>query len=247
MAKKTTTLHKIIAKEKSVKSRTESTVTALYKQQQKTDLFGGFVKSYTPVDEDGERLQSERKVVRANAEEILAEAATTWTELFDLTATKELGNAVATADVVVDGKTLVTGATVPLLLFLEKRLTDMRTIVTKMPTLSADFDWTKDEAKDLWVTQPVSTRKTKKQPKVIVKYEATENHPAQTELFNEDVLVGHWSSVHHCGAIPVSRKKELTARVNKVLDAVKEAREEANSTQVTNAKIGSDIFNFILE
>lgn len=246
MAKKTTTLHKIIAKEKSVKSRVESAVTGLYKQQQKTDLFGGFTKTYEPVDDGGERLQAERKVVRANAEEILTEAGATWVELFDLTATKELGNAEARADVVVDGKTLVAGATVPLLLFLEKRLTDARTIITKMPTLSADYQWSKDEAKDLWVTEPVVTRKTKKVQKVLVKYEATKEHPAQTELVGEDVLTGHWSTVHHCGALPAGRKKELTVRINKLLDAVKDAREEANATQVSNVKVGGDIFDYLL-
>lgn len=243
---KKTTLHKIIAKEKSVKSRVESEVTSLYKQLQKDELFGGFTKTYEPSDDGGEPLQAERKIVLANAEEIMVKTAAAWTELFDLTATKELGNAEAKADVVVDGVTIVAGATVPLLLFLEKRLTDARTMITKMPTLSADFAWSKDHAKDLWVTEPVMTRKTKKVQKVLVKYESTKEHPAQTELVSDDVLVGHWSTVHHCGAAPVTRMKELTTRVNKLLDAVKEAREEANATQVADVKIGGAIFNFLL-
>ena len=246
MSKKMTTLHKIIAKEKSVKSRTESIITELYKSQQKADLFGGFTKTYEPSDDGGERYQAERKVVRVNAEESLSDAAQSWTELFDLTATKELGNAEARADVVVDGKTLVANATVPLLLFLEKRLTDARTMITKMPTLSSDFTWSKDPAQDLWVTESVVTRKTKKVQTVLVKYEATKEHPAQTELVSEDILAGYWSTVHHCGAIPVGRKKELTVRVNKLLDAVKEAREEANATQVTNVAIGGDVFSYLL-
>jgi hypothetical protein len=37
--------------------------------------------------------------------------------------------------------------------------------------------------------------RTSKEPTVIVKYDATKEHPAQTELFTKDVPVGTWTQI----------------------------------------------------
>jgi hypothetical protein len=40
-----------------------------------------------------------------------------------------------------------------------------------------------------------------------VLYDATEHHPAQTQLISEDVIVGWWETVKHSGAIPRPRQE----------------------------------------
>jgi hypothetical protein len=47
------------------------------------------------------------------------------------------------------------------------------------------------------------------------------------------------------GAISIARKRELLGRVEALQNAVKFAREEANNTEVEQAKIASKVFGFL--
>src|SRR6266511_3226344 len=118
----------------------------------------------------------------------------------------------------------------------------------KTPLLSgldAAETWSFDEATDAYATPPTQTTRSKKVPRNHVKAEATEKHPAQVEMYFEDVLVGYWTTVKFSGALPQARVSELKARVVKLAEAVKVAREAANSTQVTDQKIGDKIFGYL--
>jgi len=93
----------------------------------------------------------------------------------------------------------------------------------------------------------VQTTKTKKIPRNHVKAEATDKHPAQVEVYYEDVVVGYWRTVKFSGALPASRVKELLDRVDKLQQAVKFAREEANNSEVTDQHIGDRFFAYLLD
>ncbi|MEV0352079.1 hypothetical protein AB0H88_40475 [Nonomuraea sp. NPDC050680] len=112
-------------------------------------------------------------------EAIIADVAKALTRLFDVTATKDWTNATAKADVVVDGETLISGAPVTYLLFLEKQLVDLHTFVSKLPTLDPAETWSFDDNAETWRTEPVKTTRTKKVPRNHVLAEATDKHPAQ--------------------------------------------------------------------
>jgi hypothetical protein len=146
----------------------------------------------------------------------------------------------------VEGEVLLPAVPATYLLFLEKQLTDMHTFVGKLPVLDASESWTFDQASDSWATDPVQTTKTKKIPRNHVKAEATEKHPAQVEVYYEDVVVGHWRTMKFSGALPASRIKELLERVDKLQQAVKFAREEANNSEVTDQQIGDKVFGYLL-
>jgi hypothetical protein len=81
----------------------------------------GISRVYQPKDEEGEQLPPESTKVQAKTEEILRDMAATITRLFDVTATKDWANCRATADVTVDGQTLLRDVPVTYLLFLEKQ------------------------------------------------------------------------------------------------------------------------------
>ena len=179
------------------------------------------------------------------AEEVLRQTAATLTKLFDVTATKDWANCTAKANVTVDGRTLISDVPATYLLFLEKQLTDLHTLVSKLPVLDASETWVFDQAADCWATEPVQTTKTKKIPRNHVKAEATEKHPAQVEVYYEDVVVGHWRTVKFSGALPATRIKELLDRVDKLQQAVKFAREEANNSEVTDVKVGEKVFDYL--
>lgn len=240
-----TKLNQIVAVEKGVKSKTQKDITAVYHTIQKAPLLTGIARTYEPKDEEGDRLPSEQTLVQVKVEDVLEEATESLTRLFDVTLTKEVTNANAKADVKVNGQTLLADVPVTYLLFLEKQLTDVRTLVAALPVLDPSEVWTLDENTGAYVTQPSQTVKTKKVPKNWVKAEATDKHPAQVEVFHEDVLVGYWTTRKFSGAIPATRKAEFLERVDALVNAVKFAREEANSIDVTDRHAGQAVFDYL--
>jgi hypothetical protein len=167
------------------------------------------------------------------------------TDLFDVTITKDIGNTAAVADIVVDGQTIKSAVPTTTLLFLEKQLHDVLTFVSKLPVLDPAKDWDYDPNVGYFRTPAAETTRTKKVPKNHVRAEATNNHPAQVDVFYEDVIVGYWSTVNLSGALPAERVSQLVTRVEKLQDAVKTARQEANTLVIEQIKIGESIFGYL--
>lgn len=238
-------LNQIIAVEKGIKSQSLRELTDAHQMLQKPPLLSGISRTYRPRDEEGEQLPPESTKVQVKAEEVIRKTVEILTKLFDVTATKDWANGVAKADVTVDGKVLLSQVPVTYLLFLEKQLVDLHTFVKKLPVLDAAETWSFDSSADAWATEPVQTTKTKKIPRNHVKAEATEHHPAQVEVYYEDVVVGYWRTVKFSGALPAQRVNTLIERVEKLQQAVKFAREEANNVEVQEQKIGDSVFQYI--
>jgi hypothetical protein len=238
-------LNQIIAVEKGVKGKSFAELTEAHHAVQKPSLLSGISRVYQPKDEEGEQLPPESTRVQVRTEEILREMGATITRLLDVTATKDWANCTARADVKVDGQTVLTDVPVTYLLFLEKQLTDLHTFMKKLPVLDAAESWTFDNSADCWRTEPVRTIRTKKVPRNHVKAEATEHHPAQVEVYYEDVAVGTWSTTKFSGALPAKRVHDLAERVEKLQAAVKFAREEANAAEVSDKKVGDALFGYL--
>jgi hypothetical protein len=238
-------LNQIIAVEKGIKTRSHQRLTEAHHALQKPALLAGISRTYRPKDEEGEQLPPEATKVQVKAEEIIRSTADILAELFDVTATKDYANCTARADVVVDGKALLTGVPVTYLLFLEKQLVDLHTFIKKLPVLDASETWTFDASADCWATEPVQTARTKKIPRNHVKAEATEKHPAQVEVYHEDVVVGYWKTVKFSGALPAKRMNELLDRLERLQKAVKFAREEANNQTAEEQKVGRTVLGYI--
>lgn len=240
-------LNQIIAVKKGLTGRTEREVTDVYKQLQKKDLFGGLSRVYSPKEDGGEQLPPESKRVQHKAPDLLDTAAEALKKLFDVAVTLDNGNTLARADVKIDDRVIIAEAPVTLLLFLEKQLVDWRTQVSALPVLDMADDWRVDTTTDnLFRTDPVQSVRSKKVPKNWVKAEATDRHPAQVEVYYEDIPVGTWSVTKLSGAVPSRRKDELVERANKLIDAVKQAREAANSTEIPQIQIGDAVFDYLL-
>jgi hypothetical protein len=238
-------LNQIIAIEKGTKSRSLQEITDAHHSLQKAALLSGISRTYRPKDEEGEQLPPESTRVQFKAEDIIRKTVESLTKLFDITATKDWANCKAKANVVVDGKTLLSDVPATYLLFLEKQLVDLHTFIKKLPALDASEAWVFDSSADCWATEPVQTLKTKKVPRNHVKAEATEKHPAQVEVYYEDITVGYWRTVKFSGALPAQRINELLARVERLQEAVKFAREEANNLEVEEQKVGEKVFQYL--
>ena len=245
-----TKLHQIIALANTKKAQGQANLTDLHKTLQRTALLDGIARTYRPINDDApasERLPSESKKIQVRVSECIDRAKAILTEMIDLVATQDLANTEAFADVVVDGKVIVSHVPATHLLFLEKRLEDLVTFVTKLPTLDPAESWSKNAEMDCWATEPFETVKTKKVPRNNVKYEATKEHPAQVETWMEDVPVGFWSTTKFSGAIPDSDRRAMLARIRKLQDAVTKARGEANSIEVKDHPVAKAFLGYVFD
>lgn len=238
-------LNQIIAIEKGVKSRVYSNITELNKIAQKAGMFNGFHKTYIPKDEDGDQYPPESIKVQAQSDSIIRLFFQSLTELLDVVATKDVTNCEAKADIIVDGTTLLSDIPSTYLLFLEKQMNDIRTFINNIPVLDENEDWIKDENSNLYKTSSIKTNKTKKLQKPIVLYDATDRHPAQTQLITEDIVIGSWETIKISGAISKFEKDKINLNLNKLSDSIKKAREAANMTVAKQQYVGSIITKYL--
>ena len=217
-------LNQVIAIEKGAKSATESEITDCYHLAQRPEVFNGLIRIYEPKDEEGETLPPEQQKITMTAPDLTKLFSSSLAKLFDVSATKIYGNMKATADVVVDGETLLENVPVEYLLFMEKRLQDVNTYVNKLPILDPGVDWHFDEAKGCFAGEPTTTHRTKKVLRNHVKAEATDKHQAQVDVYTEDETVGYWKLTRFSGALPVTLRDQWRDRVRKLQAAVKFAQ-----------------------
>ena len=238
-------LHQLLAVEKDLKNAALRVITDFYQQVAKGPLMSGISRRYRAVTEEGEKLPPESTIVQLRVEETLPEVQKALTSLFDLVLSKEDANQSAKADIVIDGAVVMAGVPVCALLFLEKQVTDLSTLVDKLPVLDPSERWVQDASQNCWATIPVETHRTKKIPRPFIKAPATDKHPAQVEVVHEDEVVGYWSTTKFSGAIPADRKAALKTRVAKLRQAIKVAREDANTVRVGERKMGDAILGYL--
>jgi len=238
-------LHEVIAVATGRKTRATKGL-AEARQQWKADLITGIARTYAPLAEDGEQLPGERKRVQVRVLDVVRKMAAEMIEFHDVLATLEHGNTQAHANVVVDDRVILRDVPVTLLLFLERQLTELATFIGSVPTLPTDRDWVFSTDANCFVTEATQQVRTQKTPTAFVKYEATEEHPAQVDVVQVDKVVGTWTTRHFSGAIPAKAQADVLARLVKLNDAVKSARERANSTEVEAARIGKAVFEYVL-
>lgn len=239
-------LNQINAIVTSRKGEVEKAVTEAYKLIQKDTLFAGRERTYRPIDDvNGQKLPPESQKVQQRADDLIDQAVAKWTELWNLVYTQDTGNQQARADIVVDGKVLLAKAPVTTLLFLDKQVNDLETFVSRLPTPDPAEEWDHDPNTGLLRGKATESIRTSKEPTVIVKYAPTKEHPAQTELIYKDLPVGTWTQILYSGCIQADRKNTILARIKKLQDAIKIAREQANLLEVERQKAGEPLLGFV--
>ena len=248
-----TKLCAIVAVVNGKKVRTQKEVTNVYHMFQKP-VFDGLLKTFIPsaesTDADGRPVASdsfpdEKKKVVYSVKQALKDIKTALSDTLDVTASQDYANCKAKADVVVDGAVVLPQVPVTHLLWLEKQLVDLRTNLNAIPTLDPKEDWAWDSNVSANATQPEFVNKTKKLQKVLVRYPATVEHPAQTEMITEDVVVGKWKTIKYSSAISEDEKRALCCRADKLVEAVKVAREEANQIEVESVSNADKLFSYV--
>jgi len=168
----------------------------------------------------------------------------------DVVAQKEYTNQnSAKADLVIDGQVLLTDVPATFLLGLETKLKGIREMYNDIPTLASGTVWLKDEngLPDSYRAETTDIKaKTKKTVMFRILDKATKEHPAQIEKWNEEVVVGKYTTQFRSGMISSSRKMQLLGQIDALIQATKQARQRANNVEVfKNCKVGKTLFDFI--
>ncbi len=238
-------LNQIVAVVGGKKTESQRKLTELHKLSQKRELFDGMTREYRSLDDEGEGMPTEVKKLQMIVSEVVKDACTEMVEFMDAVSCLDNSNCFAQADVVVNGTVIASGLPVTHLIFLEKRLVDLETFIVKLPELGALEEWEWCDETNCFRSKPVQTMRTKKVPRNHVKSEATDRHPAQVEMYYEDVQVGTWTQTKFSGAIPSKKKSDMIQRVRALKEAVKCAREEANGSEASRKDYAQEVMNFI--
>jgi hypothetical protein len=245
-----TKLNQIVAVVKGAKEDANKRTAPLFHSTAQTQLFAGITQTYRPLDDDGVRLPDDNTEVQLTVGEILEQFRKPMTRMLDTIATAEYANTEAFGDIVVDGETLLEKVPVTFLMQLEKQLErEVRGLIVKLPTLDPAESWVPSASQRLGVyeTPVFETHRTKKVQRAIVLYPATEQHPAQTQMVSEDVIDGYWAKKKFSGAITAADKDYLLEKCDKLIAAVKFAREQANDRTVVDQKVGSALFGYLFD
>lgn len=216
-----------------------------------TKLFEGFSKKLS-MDAAGqesiELANSETSELSTTVQERLDYTVPAVSDWLDITLQKEATNQTAVADLMIDGEILAKDLPATFLLGLEDKLKKIRSVYEAIPTLDSSVVWEKNvngKTNTFRARDTEIKTKTQKQPKSRILYEATENHPAQIERWNEEVVIGRYITNLTSGKISSERKMTLLGRIDRLIQAVKQARMRANGVKVVIKNIGNDLFEFI--
>lgn len=244
-----TTLSQILAVEPTAKGDAEHAVTvakATFAPGNANALFGKqrTYRPFTDTPEPGDHRPPESKRVEVKVAEMLDDLTKTLARLADVRQTVERGDAIARADVVVDGHILFRDAPATFLLWLENHLTGLRGLIHNLPVHDPAEAWT-PHGDGTWHSETRETTGKVTEPKPLVLYPATPEHPAQVETYKHETPHGTWSEIKLTGAMPLADARALAERFDTLLAAVRFARQRANGTEVEDARDGDRVWRWL--
>lgn len=248
---KTTKLHEIIAIEGDLQATANKVIDeATNTFSKKADHFMEQITALEMHDENRQQENTrEHKAMVTTVDDKLSYVGKHLIRYYDAISRKERTNQDARADLVVDGGVLVPDMPGTLLLGLESRLKQFRTMCEAIPTLQPGIVWVPDETQTgnvFKMEQPRTRFKTEKikESKVIV--QPTKEFPAQVDTWTVDKPCGSITDQVWCGMLSSAGKSDLIGRIDKLLRAVKKARQRANEQEVVDLRVGQAIVNYIL-
>lgn len=242
-------LHELLAVESDLEGQARNILIETKKVfSEKPALFTGGVRTYKPFVDDGIAYPEEHQALTTTVGDKLEYSAKTIEKYYDALLQKEATNQVAKSDIVIDGVTIGSNLPATFLLGLESRLKQLREVYAAIPTLAMGTEWKEanDKGEGVWaIVHPEESMKTQKTTKSKVLYEATEHHPAQIDKWEETENVGKYTKFVWSGMVTPARKSHLLSNIDKLIGAVKKARQRANSVEVEKVNLGKTLMDYI--
>lgn len=241
-------LHELLAVDKSVEGQAKKASSDLANTfEKKRHLFEEKKTVFTPLAENTPATTEHQSDIQTTVVKEFGWLSPFLSKAIDASYQIAETNTEARADISLEDGTIIASA-VPAtaLLELEKTIAEIQGLVGATPTLDPAKGFSVDSQRGLFQARPVTKQRTKKDKVVLVKYEATDKHPAQTELIDKDVVVGSISEQEWSGLITPSDKAAMINRVEVLARAVRQARSRANDTVVDQKKvIGEKLVKYI--
>lgn len=249
MTEKKTKLHELIAVFPDTTNVAQAAIEeAKVTFAKKPDHFRGQTRSVNYINEarSSENVTDTKAMVTTVGEKLAflgKQVSRHWDALLQL----EDANQRAKADVIVDGTVIVKDAPATWLLGMENRLKNYREVLLHIPTLDPAMVWTNDElaGKGAYRALPQYVFKTEKTINHKVLYEATKEHPAQIREWSEDVPVAKVEVIHTSGMLTPADKSAMLERCDRIIRAVKQARQRANATEVSKIHAAKAIIDYV--
>lgn len=243
-------LHELLAVEGDLKGEKDKVrQEALIDFEKKPNLFLGYSKKLSLFDANRANEETEEVgQINTNVIERLKYNAQSHIRYWDAKLQKEIANQEAKANIEIDGKILMENVPVSFLLTMEEELKQLRKVYDQIPTLRPGIDWQLDETlgKNIYKTvHPTEKIKTEKALEFTIMVPATKEHPAQVKEWTIDKPVGKYIETVWSGMISSADKSLFLSKLDKILRAIKKARQRANCQEVKKANIGKLIFDFI--
>jgi hypothetical protein len=186
--------------------------------------------------------------VAATVPDSLNYMATVVGRFYDVVFQKEATNQDAKADVVIDGKILISQAPATFLLGMETKLKDLRKVLEEIPTRTPAVEWvedinagkylykSKDSSKDV-KTAKSQDHKMLPQPNtnIAVTYAVIEN------VKN----IGSYDKSVFSGLISSADKAILIERLDDLLKAIKQARQRANAVEAKTGTVSKEVMGYL--
>ncbi len=136
-------LHELLAVEPDLEGTSKKVVAEARKTFDKPPIFFGFTRKWVmfAADEQDQAPPDEHQHMTTTVADKLGYVSDHLARYYDAVLSKETANQHATADLVVDGVTLLQGAPATFLLGLENKLKSLRGMYEAIPTLPVGVEW----------------------------------------------------------------------------------------------------------
>lgn len=247
-------MHELLGVEASLKGQASKTRNELIVTfDKRVHLFQGRIKTFRPLDETQPHTTEDKQDIQSSIAAEIKWVSTYQAKAVDIVFQIDLANKEAKADVLdEDGNILWKDVPATTLLHLEKhRIPEWKALIEAIPTLDPAKGFVEDpqNGDGHFKAREVVNPRSKKGKKVYIKYEATDKHPAQTELIDEDIPVGTLLTQEWSALITPQKKSELLDQVERLARAVSSARSKANehSIETKDKKIGAELLDYVFK
>lgn len=242
-------LHEVLGAQTQITQQADKTRTELAATfEKKRHLFAEKRSTFKSTQEGTPDVSEIQSTLQSTVAKELSWITPILVRHIDNEATIDSGNTVAKADVKLDdGTVILTGVPATQLMQLAKRLNDIFTLVSAIPTLDPAAGFTPDPSRgeNIYVARETRKQRTKKIQQPLVLIQPTEHHPGQAQLITNDVVIGDLIEQEWSGLITPAEKSDMLDRIEELRRAVKTARARANDVSVEDIKIGQKLLDRI--
>lgn len=244
-------LHENLAVEKTLQTTANKLIGESIKTLGKENLFQGMVKNFEYFDSNlAEQSTSDVVKLESTVDENIDYIVPHVADWYDAVLQKDLTNQTAKGDIILPcGKVLAESVPATFLLGLESKLTALREVYMRIPTLAPGIPWATDASNEkanvFHTPTPSKTFKTEKILDFQVVVEPTEHHPAQIKEVMKVSNVGSYLTTKTSGMMPPAEKARRIDNLDTLLVAVRKARTRANSATLISGHIGKTLLDFI--